>query len=210
MPEIEPFEKYYDKYEEWFKKNAFAYMSELNAIRDLLPDGGLGVEIGVGSGRFAGPLNIKYGIDPSEKMLEIAKNRGIVVEKGVAENLPYQDESFDYALMVTTICFVDSIEKSFEEAYRILKREGKIIVGFVDKNSKIGKDYLRMRNKSLFYRSATFFSVEEISSCLRKAGFRNFVFKQTIFDTLDRIKYVQPVKNGYGEGSFVVIRAEKI
>ena len=210
MPKIEPFEKHYDKYEDWFEKNEFAYQSEINAVKEVLPVEGKGIEIGVGSGRFAAPLGIKYGVDPSEKMLKIAKQRGIEVKTGIAEDLPYDDESFDYVLMVTTICFVDDIEKSFKEAYRILKKNGKIVIGFVDKDSKIGRGYQKIKNKSLFYGPAIFFSVKEVESYLKKTGFKNFVYKQTIFDTLDNIKSVQPVEDGYGEGSFVVIMAEKL
>ena len=209
MAKIEPFEKHYDKYEDWFVRNEFAYQSELNAVKELLPKKGIGVEIGVGSGRFAAPLGIKYGVDPSEKMLEIAKQRGIEVKTGIAEKLPYDDASFDYALMVTTICFVDDIEQSFREAYRILKNDGKLIIGFVDKDSKIGKEYQKIKDKSLFYGPAIFFSVKEVESYLKKVGFNSFAYKQTIFDTLDNIKSVQPVKDGYGEGSFVVILAKK-
>jgi len=44
---------------------------------------------------------------------------------------------------------------------------------------------------------------------LKKAGFKNFIFAQTIFNTLDKIKKEEPVRYGYGEGSFVVIRAQK-
>jgi len=210
MPKIEPFENHYEKYEEWFNKNEFAYQSELNAVKELLPEKGKGIEIGVGSGRFAAPLGIKFGIDPSEKMLEIAKRRGIDVKIGVAENLPYENGSFDYALMVTTICFVDDIEQSFREAYRILKKGGVIVIGFVDKDSKIGKEYQKIKDKSLFYGPATFFSVEEVESYLKEVGFKNFDYRQTIFNTLNKIKSVEPVKNGYGEGSFIVIRAEKM
>jgi hypothetical protein len=37
MAKIEPFERYKVKYEEWFEKNVFAYKSELQAVRYLLP-----------------------------------------------------------------------------------------------------------------------------------------------------------------------------
>ena len=78
-----------------------------------------GVEIGVGSGRFAAPLNIKIGVDPSKEMGKIAKKRGINIITGVAESLPLYDSQFDFVMMVTTICFLDDIEKAFNEAYRI-------------------------------------------------------------------------------------------
>jgi len=63
MPRIEPFDKYPFRYDEWFIRNKYAYKSELLAIKKQLPKSKNGVEIGVGSGRFAAPLGIKLGVD---------------------------------------------------------------------------------------------------------------------------------------------------
>jgi len=52
------FDRYYKKYDTWYEKNKFAYLSELGAIKKVLPKVGKGLEIGVGTGRFAAPLNI--------------------------------------------------------------------------------------------------------------------------------------------------------
>ena len=65
MAKISAFEKYSTKYEEWFEKNNSIYESELNAIKTFVPENKYGVEIGVGTGRFARPLNITVGVDPS-------------------------------------------------------------------------------------------------------------------------------------------------
>jgi len=78
------------------------------------------------------PLGIKLGIEASSQMRKIANKRGVEVIDGVAEELPFIDEQFDFALMVTTICFLDDIETAFKEAYRILKPDGKFIIGFID------------------------------------------------------------------------------
>jgi len=102
MPRIEPFEQYYDLYEDWFERNMYVYMSELDALKKLLPREGNGIEIGVGSGRFSALLGIKVGVEPSKRMGEIARKRGIKVVNGVAEKIPFGDEEFEFALMVTT------------------------------------------------------------------------------------------------------------
>jgi SAM-dependent methyltransferase len=209
MPKTEPFEKYTDRYENWFERNKYVYQSEINAIRQILPDFKKGVEIGVGSGRFAEPLGIKFGIEPSSKMRKIARNRGIKVVEGTAENLAFKDCSFDLALMVTTLCFLDDERKVFMEIYRILKYGGYFINGFVDKNSRVGRIYQKNKQKSVFYRTAGFFSTEEVVKLLKKAGFRKFKFRQTVFNEIDKIKQTENVKEGYGDGSFVVIRAQK-
>ncbi|MGB2728189.1 MAG: class I SAM-dependent methyltransferase [Halobacteriota archaeon] len=210
MPKIEPFEMYADKYEEWFERNKIVYESELRAIRKLLPEKGEGIEIGAGSARFSAPLGIKAGIEPSSKMGKIARDRGLEVVKGVAETLPFADSKFDFALMVTTICFLDSLKAAFRETSRILKPGGCLLIGFIDKDSPIGKLYQQHKEDSVFYKLANFYSVEEVISHLKRAGFKDFYFTQTIFHNLAEIREVERIKEGYGEGSFVVIKAVKV
>lgn len=209
MARIGPFEKYPNRYENWFHKHKFAYRSELACVKRIIPLNGRGIEIGVGSGRFAGPLGIKIGVEPSQKMVRLAVKRGLRVIQGIAETLPIGDERFDFSLIVTTICFLDNIEKAFREIYRILKTPGCIIVGFVDKQSLIGQYYREHKEKNVFYREANFFSVNETVFYLKQAGFGDFSFYQTIYQPLQDIKTAEVVKNGYGKGSFVVIKGEK-
>ena len=214
VPVIEPFEEYCSEYDQWFDDNRFIYLSELAALRHFIRAGEwgvrIGMEIGVGTGRFAAPLGIGVGVDPSPKMGEVASERGISVVSGVAESLPFRGEEFDFVLMMATICFVDDVERSLHEVNRILKKEGVFILAFVDKESPVGKVYQAMKEKSLFYRPATFFSTEELLEALHKTGFREERIVQTVFGMLDEVKEVQPVREGYGEGSFVVIRAGKV
>lgn len=209
MPKVEPLEKYTNQYEEWFRKNKLAYESELNAVRRLLPGSGTDVEIGVGSGLFAAPLGITVGVEPSSAMAVLAQQRGINVIDGVAEALPFDDNQFDFALMVTTLCFLDDVEASFREAFCIIKSGGCFICGFIDRESFLGKVYEQYKDQNVFYRLATFFSVDEVIVHLQKTGFRDLSFTQTIFRALEEIQEVEPVKNGYGEGAFVVVRAMK-
>ena len=206
MPKIEPFEKHSDAYDEWFKKNSDLYDAELEAIRLLIPPPGAeGVEVGVGSGKFAAPLGMKFGVEPSKKMAIKARMQGINIYPGVAEELPFSDGRFEFVLMVTTICFVDDIIKSFREAFRVLKPGGCIIVGFVDKESELGRQYADKREKSKFYKDATFFSTQEVLRYLKEAGFGTVKIKQTLIPG----KSEKNVLGGYGKGSFVVIRSVK-
>ncbi len=209
MPKISPFEKYADQYEEWFVKNRWVYEAELRAVKAMIPSGGRGMEIGVGTGRFAGPLGIKNGVEPSKRMREIAQKRGIRTLDGVAEELPFGDSQFDFVLMVTTVCFVDDISKALLEAHRVLSHGGILIIGFVDRNSKVGQTYFDRQNESVFYKEATFFSNDELVGFIDQAGFKDLTFNQTIFRTLTETTRDEPVKSGHGEGSFVVIRGRK-
>lgn len=132
------FDIYYKEYDDWYEKNRFAYLSEIEAIKKVLPKKGKGLEIGVDTGRFASRLGIRYGIDPSAKMLKIAKRRGIKTEVAYGENLLFGNNEFDYILIAITTCFVNNPKKVMAESKRVLKKNGKIIIGIVDKNSFFG------------------------------------------------------------------------
>jgi SAM-dependent methyltransferase len=209
VPGVESFEKNVDKYEAWFDRNRAAYASELEALRALIPKSGKGLEVGVGTGRFAAPLGIRVGVDPAKAMGKLAMERGIEVRFGVGENLPCKDSSFDFVLLVTTICFLDDVPAAFGEAYRVLTSGGSILVGFIDRESSLGKVYEKRKQDNEFYRDATFLSVDEVVRHLKQTGFRGFVFRQTIFQNPAEMKQAGPVRSGYGEGSFVVVRAKK-
>ena len=81
--------------------------------------------------------------------------------------------------------------------------------GFVDRTSVLGKIYQRSKDHNVFYKVAHFYSVDEVISSLENAGFQHLSFTQTIFRHLDEITGAEPVKQGYGEGAFVVIRGRK-
>lgn len=209
MPKIEAYEQHAQEYDAWFEKNRLIYQSELQAVKTLLPASGIGVEIGVGTGRFAQPLGITVGVEPSQSMAEIARKRGITVYSGTAEALPFQDEQYDFAMMVTTICFLDDVGKAFQEAHRVIKPNSSLVVAFIDKNSPLGKIYEKQKQNNIFYKDATFYSVNDVSSFLQQAGFSDFTYVQTVFQNLKDSQELQPVKEGYGEGSFVVIKGNK-
>jgi len=209
MPKIKPFQIHAQKYDEWYDKNPLIYQSELEAVKELLPRGGKGLEVGVGSGRFAGPLKIKWGLDPSLEMGEIARKRGVKFVQGMAESLPFSDLEFDYILMVTTICFLDDIEKALLEANRVLKPNGSIIIGFIDAGSPLGHFYQEHKGESTFYQQARFYSVKEVTHHLEKAHFKDFQLRQTLSKSPVVVTDREPVKEGHSEGSFIVVRGEK-
>ncbi|MBL0712441.1 MAG: class I SAM-dependent methyltransferase [Desulfosarcina sp.] len=209
MPKTTPFEKHVDQYEMWFEKYPAVYNAELRAVKELLPDQGLGLEIGVGTGRFAAPLGIGLGLEPSVKMAKTALQRDIRIGGGVAENLPFKPALFDFVLMVTTVCFLDDIRRAFREVRRVLKKEGVFVTGFVDRLSFLGQIYSAHQNENVFYRDATFYSVDEIIDRMRQTGFENFKFRQTIFRDLSEILSDEPIRPGYGSGSFVVVQGSK-
>jgi SAM-dependent methyltransferase len=204
---VGPFERHPYRYDQWFVKNRGMYLSELCAVGGLLPETGLGLEVGVGSGRFAWPLGIAVGIDPSGAMARMAARLGTRVCKAVAERLPFASETFDYVVMVTTVCFVDDPEESLREIHRVVKPAGLVVVGLVESESELGRRYQSLRETSTFYGEATFFTARDILDCLERTGFAQLRTRQTVF--ADDSHAIQPVQEGYGTGSFVAVRGVK-
>lgn len=222
MAIIEPFETHSDQYEEWFSNFKAVYDTEVEALREVLPESstetneeGLnekapqGLEIGAGSGLFASRLGVSHGVEPSQTMLEKAKARGIEMKLGVAEELPYEDESFEYTLMVTSICFLDDLGKALKEIRRVLTPNGTAVFGFVDKDSPLGFLYQKYKDEDVFYRQATFRSAAELIEELKKNSFQVEQIRQTVFGNLEGITEIQSSREGHGEGGFVIIQARK-
>ena len=208
MPNIEPFETLTERYDQWFEEHGRIYTEELEAVKALLPAFENGIEIGVGTGRFAAPLGIGTGLEPSKKMAAVARARGINVIEGAAEAMPLPSGSYDLVLMVTTICFVDDAEKALQEIRRILGPGGSVIIGFVDKETPLGRFYEEHKAQSRFYGTARFFSAHEVETLLKRSGFVNCTAMQTLYgETLDAME--GGIKPGYGEGAFVAMRCEK-
>jgi ubiquinone/menaquinone biosynthesis C-methylase UbiE len=203
-----PFDLFTNEYENWFKENELIFQSELLALKQVIPIEKVGIEIGVGSGIFAEKLNIKFGIDPSEKMLNYATQRKLTVKKGFAEDLPYPDKSFDFAVFITSICFVDNPDKAIKEAHRIIKDNGDIIIAFIDKESSLGKSLEREKEDNKFYRHAKFYSVSELTSMIVNNHFEITEIIQTLTET--NLKIPENPMKGHGKGSFVVIKGRKL
>jgi ubiquinone/menaquinone biosynthesis C-methylase UbiE len=202
-----PFDIFTEEYENWFKENELVFQSELLALKQVIPVGKEGIEIGIGSGIFAEKLDIKFGIDPSEKMLNYAAQRNLTVKKGFAENLPYPDNSFDFAAFITSLCFIDNPGKAIKEAHRIIKDKGDIIIAFIDKESSLGKSLVLEKEDSKFYRHAKFYSVSELTSMIVNNHFEITEIYQTLTEI--NLKIPENPMKGHGKGSFVVIKGRK-
>jgi ubiquinone/menaquinone biosynthesis C-methylase UbiE len=203
------FEEHWKSYDSWYDKYPDVFQSELKLLRKVIPSRGLGLDIGVGTGRFASPLSIKFGLDPACNMLKLAQKREILVVQGVGEALPFKDESFHFATIVVTISFTENPLQVLREAFRILKKEGALILATIDKDSHWGQFYEAKRSKSRFYQSARFSRAQDILNLLENFPGKTTEVYQTLFWALPDVRGIEDPKPGFGQGGFVVFKRIK-
>ena len=164
---VEIFDKFAKRYDSWYDRNREWFLKEVELIKRVAGKFKLGLEVGVGTGRFANLLGIRYGVDLADAMLKLAKSRGIEVIKADAKHLPFKDKVFDLVLFAFTLCFLDDPLKALAEARRV---GGVVVVCEVPADSELGKEYSR-RKDNPFYSNAKLRSVNEILTMLESVGF---------------------------------------
>ncbi|MFO8084159.1 MAG: class I SAM-dependent methyltransferase [Desulfobacterales bacterium] len=108
------------------------------------------------------------GIDPSPYMLDIAGkvlgNRADL-HRGTAEALPFDDNSFNYALLITCLEFVHDPRKALEETFRVAK--DKVFIGIIN---RYAANRNKIRFKGLFtetaFNNAHFYSIWDIKKII--------------------------------------------
>jgi ubiquinone/menaquinone biosynthesis C-methylase UbiE len=202
------YETNWRQYDEWYDTHQSLYQTEIKALEKVMPSG-WGLEIGVGTGRFASPLSVPYGLDPSFNMLKLAKQRNISVIQGFGENLPFKNESFHYVLIVFTIELVDDPPHFLKEAVRTLKKDSTLILGIMDRNSLWGEFYEQKAAQGESYAGFSFLTPEEILEIFKNIDVEFEEAFQTLFQTPPDIKDIEQPKRGFGKGGFVVLTAIK-
>jgi len=164
-------------YEKWYKhpRNRATADLECRLMIDMLgpTPGETVLDIGCGTGSSLRPfidMGLQAtGLEPSPYMLDIAlKNLGhrVDLHRGYAEDLPFDDNSFNYACLVTTLEFVEDKQKAIEEAGRVAK--DKLFIGVLNRYAIKG---VQRRVKGVFtksiYNRAHFFSIWELKSIIR-------------------------------------------
>jgi SAM-dependent methyltransferase len=212
-PGESPFDDLASAYDAWFEdEGKLIFATEVKAfqkILPLLPKPWL--EVGVGSGRFAQSLNIKRGIDPSAKLLAIARKRGINVFLGKGECRFFDEGTFGTVFLIVTLCFVDSPVAVLQEAYRILKPGGKIVLGLVLRDSPWGQYYLAKKEEGhRFYKHATFYSYQEVTELLGHTGFAVEKVISTLFQKPNEVKVIEPPREGsFQHAGFTILVGRK-
>src|SRR4030043_640369 len=202
---VDHFEKNWKSYDEWFDGHQALYQTELTALKKVVPSGA-GLEIGVGTGRFAAPLGVRFGLDPAIHMIRLAKNRGLLAVQGLGESLPFKDECFDFVQIVFVIEFVDDPVSFLREAVRTIRRNGALILGFIDRESPWGQYYARDPSHRRHFHPP---SPQEVLDIFNKIGLEFREACQTLFQPPPDLSKKENPRRGFGRGGFVVLKATK-
>ncbi len=141
-----------------------------------IQDGWTILDIGCGGGATLQRLlkrsqgSTVYGIDISEESVAKARqvnarvlNKQVFVCQGSAEQLPYDNETFDLVTAVETVYFWPHLPACFQEVRRVLKQGGKfaILIEVVEGDSMWTNVVEGMK----------VYSPEELQALLNEAGF---------------------------------------
>lgn len=139
------FDEYSDAYDAWFQRNPAVLESELRLVAMALgKNPGRTLSVGCGTGLFEQLLQAQYGIavtdglEPSAPMGEVARKRGMTVVEAGAEQMPFEDESFDTVMFNGSPSYIPDLDAAVAEAFRLLKPGGRVILIDVPAESSYG------------------------------------------------------------------------
>ncbi len=189
-----------DEYDSWYE-NSLLFGIELAALESIvsrLPRPRL--ELGVGPGRFAAALGISLGIDPALAPLVKAGQRGVAGIAAIGEQLPVRDSSLGTIFLLFTFCFLNDPESVLRECSRVLRQNGRLVVGLVPARSPWGA-LLRKKGRTgnPYYRHARFHTVAELLEMATKTGFVLVESRSTLFQPPNRLRAPEPPVAGHDE-----------
>jgi ubiquinone/menaquinone biosynthesis C-methylase UbiE len=155
------------QYEDWYAgPGKRADRLEKNLLKKMLavfPRANSILDIGCGTGHFSRWLVTQgfevVALDAAASMLQVACSaQGIAYIQGDAHALPFRDQEFDLAAMVTTLEFLQQPGTALAEAARVA-RQG-LVIGVLNRFSALA---IRRRiSPSAIWRAAHFYSVRQL------------------------------------------------
>ena len=179
-PVVSIFDRYADDYDQWFDAHNEIYAAQTDYLRRYITGTDNDLEIGVGSGRFASRLGIRHGLDPSPRLLAMARQRGVETVLGNGEYLPYRAGTFNRVLMMTVICFLDDVARSCKEAFRVIQSGGTLVVGFMEKEGEVALRERARKPSGRFLQYAEFLAAEQVIEALTNAGFSGVSVRENL------------------------------
>lgn len=107
---------------------------------------GLGIDVFLAS-MEVGPEGKAIGLDASQEMVQKARKiarennyKNVEFKQGDIEKIPFEDENFDAIISNCVINLSTDKQQTYEEVYRILKPEGRILVSDIVSEGELPED----------------------------------------------------------------------
>jgi len=165
------------EYDNWYetKLGKFVDKIETKCAFDMLElKKGMNVlDIGCGTGNYSIKLAnmglIVTGIDISNKMLEVARektvkrNLNINYQNMDIYDLKFENDKFDFVFTMAAFEFIDNPEKAINEMFRVLKKDGYLLIGTINKDSLWGELYSSKEfQKNSVFKYANFKRIDDL------------------------------------------------
>ena len=142
------FDKYASEYDSWFLENQNVLLSEVRLVAAMLKDApGPILSVGCGSGLFEMIMrenfgvNVTKGVEPSEGMARIARERGLEVTIATAEEFDYPVGKYGTILFNGSPSYITDLATVLDKVYNALPEGGRVILIDVPKESSYGQMY---------------------------------------------------------------------
>jgi len=158
-----------DFYNENFKRFDSSRFSVWKAVKkfvDNIPENSNVLDAGCGNGKNMIYMNNKnincIGIDFSQQLLQICRDKSLNVLESDIRNLPFQDNEFDFIISIAVVHHISSHKdriKSINEMLRVCKSGGKLLISVwaleQDKGSRfnfnLGDNLVKWENTTRYY-----------------------------------------------------------
>jgi SAM-dependent methyltransferase len=207
-------------YEAWYQTPRGAWIGdvEFGLLRRLLrPVAGESLlDVGCGTGHFTrryaalGNLSV-VGLDPNTSWVDFARARCTGAEQycvGRAETLPFLNQSFDFSISVTALCFVDDPRRAIREILRVTRK--RFAIGLLNRRSVL---YLQKGpgKESGAYQNAHWHTTREVRALFDGMPAASLLVRSAVFlpDGGRIARRVEPlIPNRLRLGAFIVAAGE--
>lgn len=178
-----------EEYDAWYRTPRGRWIGETEyrlLCKVHAPSPGASVlDVGCGTGyftrRLAGDGFKATGLDSSPAMIHYAQSRRQTDEEyiiGNARDLPFPDQSFDYCVAITSLCFIPGQEQAVAQMVRVTRQ--RIALGLLNRRSLLYWQKGRQGGRGA-YQGAHWHTAREAHALLVRATLKNITIRSAIY-----------------------------